>query len=60
VLLLGIFKRFESVLIVFSAFILLYYKTLLKAVKIGFFYGVNIDNYCQPKKVDTMLSTKKG
>ena len=41
-LLLTIFRRFESVLIVYSAFILLYYKKPLEAVKIGFFYGVNI------------------
>ena len=41
-LLLGIFKRFDSVLIVSSIFILIYYKKPSGAVKIGFFYGVNI------------------
>ena len=51
VLLLGIFKRFEGVLIVFSAFILLYYKKPLEAFKIGFFYYVNIYKIDPYKKI---------
>ena len=42
VALLTIFRRFERVLIVSNIFILIYYKKLSDAFKIGFFYGVNI------------------